>query len=87
MRTSRLTGGATAWCARQKFDLGADDLLDIAGADPGLHHRGRIDVEWMPGYVPPACRARKLGGISTANVSSPVFISGSIRARRSAAAA
>ena len=32
-------------------DLGGDDLLGIAGAEPGLHHRGRIDVDLQPGLL------------------------------------
>ena len=47
IRTSRLIGDARrALRPRQEVgDLGRDDLLRVIGADAGLHHRRRIDVE------------------------------------------
>ena len=47
MRTSRLTGVAAVPSARERKSASSpvDDLLDVAGADAGLHHRGGIDVD------------------------------------------
>ena len=32
-------------------DLGRDDLLRVAGPEPRLHHRGRVDVDLKPGLA------------------------------------
>ena len=59
-----------AFRAREKIaDLGRDDLLRVAGADAGLHHRGRVDVDLdrRAGGRPSTSRS-KCGGMSTTNM-------------------
>ena len=64
---------------RKSCDLGRDDLLRVAGAEAGLHHRGGIDVDLDRGRAAGrARRARKLGGMSMTKVYRPAFISGTM---------
>ena len=46
LRTTRLTGGAgdLLGAVQERRDAIVDDVPDVAGADAGLLHRGRVDV-------------------------------------------
>ena len=56
MRTARLTGGAACRaCVTTKSAISVvDDLLRIARADAGLHHRRRVDATCSAGLRPAA---------------------------------
>ena len=79
MRTTRLTGDSgRAFRPGEKIvDLGRDDLLRVAGPEPRLHHRGRIDIElYCRAGASPSTSRWKFGGMSMTKVYRPAFISG-----------